>query len=36
MLKVFKRSGLPIGTQLGEDGVIHVTLDLAAKEETSH
>jgi len=29
MLKVFKRSGLPIRTQLGEDGVIHVTLDLA-------
>ena len=28
MLKVFKRSGLPIRTQLGEDGVIHVTLDL--------
>ncbi len=28
MLKVFKRSGLPIRTQLG-DGVIHVTLDLA-------
>ncbi len=29
MLKVFKRSGLPIRTQLGGDGLIHVTLDLA-------
>jgi GNAT superfamily N-acetyltransferase len=29
MLKVFRRSGLPMQTQLDEDGVVRVKLDLA-------